>query len=107
MTVWLARRGGASSEILRAISGLSDGGAGARGGSMCDMARERGIAGYSRADEGYRGGVDSGAGGTRSVRGPRLMDEVRRVLRLKHYSVRTEAAYVGWIVRFIRANGRR
>ena len=35
------------------------------------------------------------------------MDEVRRVLRLKHYSIRTEDAYVGWIVRFIRANGRR
>jgi integron integrase len=35
------------------------------------------------------------------------MDEVRRVLRLKHYSIRTETAYIGWIVRFIRANGRR
>ncbi|KFN48683.1 integron integrase [Arenimonas composti] len=35
------------------------------------------------------------------------MDEVRRVLRVKHYSLRTEQAYAGWILRFIRANGRR
>ncbi|EIL89190.1 integron integrase [Rhodanobacter spathiphylli] len=38
---------------------------------------------------------------------PRLMDEVRRVLRLKHYSIRTEGVYVGWIRRFILANGKR
>ncbi|HEY0197278.1 MAG TPA: integron integrase [Rhodanobacter sp.] len=38
---------------------------------------------------------------------PRLLDEVRRVLRLKHYSIRTEAVYVGWIRRFILANGKR
>jgi integron integrase len=39
--------------------------------------------------------------------GPRLFDEVRRVLRLKHYSIRTEVVYLGWIRRFIVANGRR
>lgn len=38
---------------------------------------------------------------------PRLLDEVRRRLRLKHYSLRTEAIYVGWIRRFILANGKR
>lgn len=38
---------------------------------------------------------------------PRLLDEVRRVLRLKHYSLRTEAIYVQWIRRFILANGKR
>ena len=38
---------------------------------------------------------------------PRLLDEVRRVLRLKHYSIRTEAVYVGWIRRFILANDKR
>ncbi len=38
---------------------------------------------------------------------PRLLDEVRRVLRLKHYSLRTETVYVGWIRRFILANGKR
>lgn len=32
----------------------------------------------------------------------RLMDEVRRVMRLNHYSLRTEQAYIQWIRRFIR-----
>gem|GEM_PF-1245551 len=32
---------------------------------------------------------------------PRLLDEVRNVLRLKHYSIRTEQSYVDWIRRFI------
>jgi hypothetical protein len=30
-----------------------------------------------------------------------LLDHVRDVLRVNHYSVRTEEAYVGWIRRFI------
>ncbi len=38
---------------------------------------------------------------------PRLFDEVRARLRLKHYSLRTEQAYLYWIRRFILANGRR
>lgn len=35
-------------------------------------------------------------------RPPRLLDEVRTVLRIKHYSIRTEQAYVQWIRRYIR-----
>ena len=31
----------------------------------------------------------------------RLLDQVRDALRLRHYSRRTERAYVGWIRRFI------
>ena len=38
---------------------------------------------------------------------PRLLDQVRHRLRVKHYSVRTEQAYVAWIRRFILANGKR
>lgn len=38
---------------------------------------------------------------------PRLMDQVRARLRVKHYSLRTEQAYVGWIRRFILASGKR
>ena len=38
---------------------------------------------------------------------PRLLDEVRRHMRVKHYSLRTEATYVAWIKRFIFANGKR
>lgn len=36
-----------------------------------------------------------------SPRNPRLLDEVRTVIRLKHYSIRTEQAYTHWIRRFI------
>jgi integron integrase len=32
---------------------------------------------------------------------PRLLDQVRGKIRLKHYSLRTEQAYVDWIKRFI------
>lgn len=45
--------------------------------------------------------------GVQALPAPRLMDEVRRHSRLKHYSLRTEAIYSGWIRRFILANGKR
>ena len=32
---------------------------------------------------------------------PRLLDEVRQVLRLHHYSIHTERSYADWIVRFV------
>ena len=38
---------------------------------------------------------------------PRLLDEVRRRMRLERYSLRTEQAYVYWIRRYIRENGMR
>ena len=38
---------------------------------------------------------------------PRLLDLVRNRIRLKHYSIRTEQAYIDWIRRFIRFNGNR
>lgn len=38
---------------------------------------------------------------------PRLLEQVRRQIRILHYSRRTEQAYVGWIRRFILANGKR
>ena len=31
----------------------------------------------------------------------RLLDQVREVIRFKHYSIRTEQAYIHWIKRFI------
>ncbi len=43
----------------------------------------------------------------KGAQAPRLFDEIRRKLRVHHYSLRTERAYVGWIRRFILANGRR
>jgi hypothetical protein len=32
---------------------------------------------------------------------PRLLDQVRQVIRIKHYSLRTEESYINWIKRFI------
>ena len=38
---------------------------------------------------------------------PRLLDQVRDRIRLKHYSIRTEETYVDWIRRFILFHGKR
>ena len=38
---------------------------------------------------------------------PRLLDQLRAVMRLRHYSIRTEAAYVGWVHRYIHFHGLR
>jgi hypothetical protein len=38
---------------------------------------------------------------------PKLLDQVRQLLRLRHYSLRTEEAYVGWIRRYILFHGKR
>ena len=38
---------------------------------------------------------------------PRLLDRVRATIRARHYSPRTETAYVGWIRRFVLFNQRR
>ncbi len=35
------------------------------------------------------------------IQSPRLLDQVRGKIRLKHYSIRTEQAYVDWIKRFV------
>jgi integron integrase len=37
----------------------------------------------------------------------RLLDQVRDRIRFRHYSIRTEQAYVDWIKRFIRFHGKR
>ena len=41
------------------------------------------------------------------VTSPRLLDQVRGVLRAKHYSYRTEQAYANWIRRFVLFHGKR
>lgn len=38
---------------------------------------------------------------SQSSSAPKLLDQVRGKIRLKHYSLRTEQAYVDWIRRFI------
>lgn len=42
-----------------------------------------------------------------SAAAPRLIEQVRTVIRLKHYSLRTEECYVQWIRRFILFNDKR
>lgn len=57
--------------------------------------------GYGREN----GGV---TGGRRAVNPPpRLLEQVRAAVRVRHYSKRTEQAYVAWIRRFVLASGRR
>jgi len=41
------------------------------------------------------------------VPGPRLLDRVRQAIRARHYSHRTEQAYVTWITRYVRFHGKR
>lgn len=38
---------------------------------------------------------------------PRLLDRLRQRIRLRHYSLRTETAYVDWVRRFILFHGKR
>ena len=42
-----------------------------------------------------------------AVQKPKLLDQVRDAIRTRHYSYRTEQAYVGWIRRFILFHGKR
>jgi integron integrase len=44
---------------------------------------------------------------TASAQPPKLLDQVRERLRVKHYSIRTEQVYVDWIKRFIRFHDKR
>ncbi len=38
---------------------------------------------------------------------PKFLDQIRVILRTRHYSLRTEEAYLGWIRRFILFHGKR
>ena len=40
-------------------------------------------------------------------RPPRLLDQVKQVMRVKHYALRTEECYAQWIKRFILFHGKR
>ena len=42
-----------------------------------------------------------------SAPAPKLLDQVRGKIRLKHYSIRTEQAYTDWIRRFILYHGKK
>jgi len=36
-----------------------------------------------------------------TIKPPKLLDQVRDKLRVKHYAIRTEQTYVDWIKRYI------
>ena len=36
-----------------------------------------------------------------------FLEDVRSAIRVRHYSIRTEEAYIGWIKRFILFHGKR
>lgn len=38
---------------------------------------------------------------------PKLLDQVRDRIRVKHYNIRTETQYLQWIKRFILFHGKR
>jgi len=38
---------------------------------------------------------------------PKLLDQLRAACRVRHYSIRTEEAYAGWVVRYIKFHGLR
>jgi len=38
---------------------------------------------------------------------PKLLEQVREAIRVRHYSLRTEETYLGWIKRFILFHGKR
>ena len=35
------------------------------------------------------------------LQSPRLLEQMRAVIRARHYSLRTEETYLGWVKRFI------
>ncbi|SDT93771.1 phage integrase N-terminal SAM-like domain-containing protein [Nitrosomonas ureae] len=38
---------------------------------------------------------------------PKLLDQVRERIRVRHYSIRTEDSYVDWVRRFVLFHGKR
>ena len=44
---------------------------------------------------------------TPTAQPPKLLDQIRNKLRVKHYAIRTEEQYLHWIKRFILFHGKR
>jgi hypothetical protein len=51
--------------------------------------------------------TDTAANSSAQSREPKLLERVRAAVRVRHYSHRTEEAYVTWIRRFIVFHGKR
>src|SRR5881409_3737697 len=50
--------------------------------------------------------MSSSLSGPAEASKPKLLDQIRQLMRLRHYSLRTEEAYVGWIRRYILFHGK-
>jgi len=87
-------------KILQQNTNLSHCGACAAGAVWCAIQRKR-------ADMTYHPESAAITPRSHTTPQPRLFDEVRRRLRLKHYSLSTERIYLQWMRRFILASGRR
>ena len=55
----------------------------------------------------YAGAKDGVRGGPGREQEPAILRRIRERVRVRHYSKRTEQAYVGWVWRFMAANGYR
>ncbi len=64
-------------------------------------------ASYPDAMWAMREGSRTGGAPQATTQPPRLLDRVRATIRARHYSRRTERAYIGWIRRFILFHGKR
>src|SRR5207247_656437 len=51
--------------------------------------------------------MSSSLSGPAEASKPKFLDQIRQLMRLRHYSLRTEEAYVGWIRRYILFHGKR
>src|SRR5438093_2556393 len=51
--------------------------------------------------------MSSSLSGPAEASKPKFLDQIRQLMRLRHYSLRTEEAYIGWIRRYILFHGKR
>ena len=80
-------------------------------GVSCDLSRHSGESreANQRRQSEMASTRRSGAGRERVIPNPKLklLDQVREVMRLKHYSLRTERSYCDWIRRHVKFHGMR
>ena len=63
--------------------------------TSCRVAREAGLGGEARKE----------VTAMREKKSPKLLDQMRTAIRVRHMSLHTEEAYCGWVKRFILFHG--
>lgn len=74
---------------------------------MIALPSRRSVAYAAVREEALHGGLAVRETGPADAPKPRLLDRVRAAIRARHYSRRTEEAYVAWIRRYIFFHGKR